>query len=201
MSNDNLYVVKRTIINPKSPTGPTFSVTLPAVFTDLQAAKEEAKSVLRNEGYDVEFFPVYEVKNVLQEEWKHADSVVVYARGPSDEQFKVEIDTVPNTLHLKGDNSGRVKERLYYVLQTIIEYNEDRSGTERYSIVMGSCVSRQQAQEQALRVLLSEDTKQEDFVEYDEYADGSEGPFGADVVVHAVKEGGQNILVSIVADD
>ncbi|KAF1952587.1 hypothetical protein CC80DRAFT_495356 [Byssothecium circinans] len=196
---DSFYIVKRTFFDPKNPAEPTFNVTLPATFTDLRAAKAEAKSLPSKEGYDIDLFIQYDVKDDAPD-WKYGDGVIVYAKGPSGEVFKVEIDTVPNSLGLEADASGKIQEPLFHVLQTIIDYNDDRSGSERYSIVEGTYATRERAHGQALRVLLDADTAKKDFVEYDEYADGSEGPFGADVIVHAVKEGGQNVLVSVVAD-
>ncbi|KAF2258914.1 hypothetical protein CC78DRAFT_438385, partial [Lojkania enalia] len=166
-------------------------------FTDLKAAKEFAKGQLKSEGYDIEFFKTYEVKDPAKT-WEYGDGVIVYAVGPSDELFKVELDTISNTHRLQGDQNGRIQEPVYHVLQTIIDYNSDRSGFERYSIVEVTCTSRELARAHALRVLLADgDVKKEDFVEYDEYADGAEGPFGADVLVHAVKDGGYNVLVSV----
>ncbi|KAF2788871.1 hypothetical protein K505DRAFT_328632 [Melanomma pulvis-pyrius CBS 109.77] len=199
MATENLYVVKRTFVDPKKPTASSFNIELPSTFTDLEAAKEYAKPLLANEGFDTEFFSEYDVKDGSKE-WKHDDSIMVYAKGPAGELFKVEIDVVPNLLGLQPDASGRVQQQLYHVLQTDIEYDEDRSGSQRYTIVEGSYATRESAREQALRALLDADVKKEDFVEYDEYADGKEGPFGEDVVVHAVKEGGQNVLVSVISD-
>ncbi|KAF1965382.1 hypothetical protein BU23DRAFT_561119 [Bimuria novae-zelandiae CBS 107.79] len=196
---ESLFVVKRTILDPKHPTGLSFNITLPATFTDLQAAKAEAKALLSKEGYDTDFFTPYKAKSDPSD-WKYGDGVIVFAKAPSGEVFKVEIDTVQNSAGLQSDASGKVQQPLYHVLQTLIEYNDDRSGSERYTIVEGTYTDRRHASDQALRVLLDTDMKREDFVEYDEYTDGTEGPFGPDVIVHAVKEGGENVLVSVVAD-
>ncbi|KAL5401171.1 hypothetical protein PMIN03_011743 [Paraphaeosphaeria minitans] len=205
MSNENpvpdestLYIVKRTILDPRNPSGLTSTTTLPATFTSLPPAKAEAKALLPKQGYDTDFFAQYEVKSD-SEEWKHGEGVIVYAEAPSGEVFKVGIDTVPNLAGLKADDGGRVMQPLYHVVQTLVEYDSDRSGTARYVIVEGTYAERGQAREQALNALLDEDVTKEDFVEYNEYDAGSEGPFGADVVVHAVKEGGENIMVSVTA--
>jgi hypothetical protein len=115
-------------------------------------------------------------------------------------EVKVEIDTVPNLIGVQADDTGRVKAPLYHVLLVVIEYDKDRSGSQRYSVVEGTHTRRQLACEHALQVLLDEDIKKKDFVEYDEYKGDGKGLFGADVMVHAVKEGGQNILVSVISD-
>jgi len=199
MTTESLYVVKRTFVDPKNPAEPTFNVALPATFTDLKAAKNEARATLIKEGYDPDFFSEYDV-NDNSKEWKHGDGVVVYAQGPADELFKVEINTVPKSFEPQADSTGRVQTPLYHVLQTIIEYDSDRSGSQRYSIVEGTYTSSEIAQEEGLRVLLDGNVTKEDFVEYNEYLDGAEGPFGADVIIHAVKEGGQNVLVSVISN-
>lgn len=196
---DTLFVVKRTILDPRKPSGLTSTTTLPATLTDLHAAKAEAKDLLRKEGYDTEFFTRYEVKKDT-EDWKHGEGVIVFAQAPSGEVFKVGLDTVPNLSGLQSDASGKVLQPLYHVVQTLVEYNSDRSGSEQYTIVEGTYADRGHAHAHALRVLLDADVTNEDFVEYDEYVDGGEGPFGPDVVVHAVKEGGENVLVSVTAD-
>ncbi|EOA90230.1 hypothetical protein ACJQWK_07612 [Exserohilum turcicum] len=196
---DSLFVVKRTILDPKAPTGLSFQIALPATFTDLRAAKEEAKALLSKEGYDTEFLTPYETKSDPSA-WKHGDGVIVFAQAPSGQEFKVEIDTVANAAGLQADASGRIQQPLYHVVQTLIEYDDDRSGSERRTVVEGTFADRERARDHALRVLLDANLKREDFVEYDEYTDGTEGPFGPDVIVHAVKEGGENVLVSVIAD-
>ncbi|KAF2688464.1 hypothetical protein K458DRAFT_414208 [Lentithecium fluviatile CBS 122367] len=199
MAAENLYIVKRTFLDTNNPGQKEINVALPATFTDLKAAKNEAKNVLTWEGYETEFFSVYDVNDGTKE-WKHGDGVIVYAEGPSGERFKVEIDTIPNALGLKAEGAERVQTPLYHVLQTVIEYDMDRSGAQRSNFVQGSFTSVEEAREQALKALLDADMSKEDFVEYDEYSDGTEGPFGQDVVVHAVKEGGQNVLVSVISE-
>jgi hypothetical protein len=80
MANDNLYVVKRTFFNPRDPAEQSFHVTVPATCTDLNVAKKEAKMALTREGYETDFFSVYDVNND-RDRWKHGDGVVVYAEG------------------------------------------------------------------------------------------------------------------------
>jgi hypothetical protein len=119
---------------------------------------------------------------------------------PLKNPVKVEIDTTPNATGLPVDATGRVTAPLHHVLLVVIEYDKDRSGAQRYSVVQGTYTRRELACAHALRVLLDEDVKREDFVEYDEYEGDGKGEFGEDVMVHAVKEGGQNVLVLVVSD-
>jgi hypothetical protein len=199
MPSDVLYLVKRTFINPKDPVETRFDIDIPATFTDLKAAKEEAKSALINEGYERDFFPIYAVNNGSSD-WKYGDGVIVYAEGPSHELFKVEIETTPNRDELEPDGTGRIRRSLHHILQTIIHYDEDRSGSNRDSVVEGTYIDRNKARSQALKVLLDSSTTKQDFAAYDEYCNEVDSPFGADVIIHAVKENGENILVSVVSD-
>jgi hypothetical protein len=190
--------VKRTIFDPKDPAEPVFKIALPATFANLKAAKKEAREVLSKEGYETNFFSTYDVNNG-DESWSHGDGAIVYARGTSGEVLKVEIDTIANSTRLLPDASGEIHPPLYHVLQTVIDYDKDRSGSQRYSIVEGTHATLELAREQALRVLIDECVTKEDFVEYNEYSDMNEGNFGPNVVVHAVKEGGQNLLISVIS--
>ncbi|KAH8651287.1 hypothetical protein BX600DRAFT_101110 [Xylariales sp. PMI_506] len=198
MASEYLYVVKRTFTDPKAPIETSFNVALPATFTSLEAAKAEAEAVSLKDGYEPSLFAVYEVKD-KQHEWKHGDGTIVYGEGLSGEVFKVEIDTVSNTARIEGDGAQRINRPLYHVLQTTVHYNEDRSGSLRDSAVESTHTVRRLAEAKALVILLDQDVTKEDFVEYDEFSDGTESPFGPDVVVHAVMEGGENILVSVIA--
>jgi hypothetical protein len=199
MTPENLYIIKRSLLDLRHPTQPVYHIALPATFTDLKAAKQYAKHVLPKEGYDTKYFPIYEIKD-LSSHWTHEDGVMVYAEGPSSEIFKVEIDTVPNLAGLEGKGvTGEVAETLYHVVQTVVEYDIDRSGSRRYSVVEGTYTSFEAARESALKVLLDGGMGKEEFVGYDEYGSGMEGPFGPDVVVHAVHDGGLNVLVSVIS--
>jgi hypothetical protein len=197
MAESNIYLVKRTYTDLKNPSEIAYRVAIPSTFTDLKAAKTAALATLIDEGYERGFFPVYEVNNRDAAQWTHGDGVMVYAEGPDHEIFTVEIETRPNDAHFEADDTGRVRRPLHHVLQTTVDYNDDRSGSKRESMVEGTHMMRSLAESQALRVLLDADVRKEDFVEFDEYTEG-ERPFGEDVIVHAVKDGGENILVSVV---
>lgn len=175
-----------------------FSVTLHKTYASLPLAKQAAKVLLQEQGYDTEFFTGYHIKDDSSE-WKYGDGVIVYAETSPGEIIKVEINTVNNSEQLVADSAGEIRPPLYHVLQTVVRYDKDRSGSERYSVVEGTYADRDQARKKAGEVLLDENVQKEDFAEYDEYNEDLEGVFGPDCVVHAVKEGGENILVSVVA--
>lgn len=197
---DNIYVVKRTYVDLKDPAEPAFHVALPATFSDLSSAKTFAKQVLRSEGYDTEFFRVYDVNDGTSA-WKHDNGIIVFGEGPNGEEFQVAIDTVYNATQLDSEvKGGRVPKPLWHVLQTKIDYDNDRSGAKRESVVEATYASKEAAMSTAYRVLIDGDVSKKSFVEYDEYKGPGEGPFGAEVLVHAVEEGGQNLLVSVVVE-
>ncbi|KAB5514884.1 hypothetical protein GE09DRAFT_980439 [Coniochaeta sp. 2T2.1] len=198
MDYENLYIVKRTTVDPNSPAEPAFNTAIPAVFTNLVPAKVEARATLFNEGYERDDFTIYDV-NTGQETWCHGDGVIVYAEALSGQVFKVEVETITNTSRLEPDDDARIRRPLHHVLQTIVHYNEDRSGSIRDSIIEGTYVSRDAAEAHAFRVLLDNRTNKDDFIQYNEYPQVSDRPFGADILVHAVKEGGENILVSVIS--
>jgi hypothetical protein len=199
MASENLYVIKFSSTSPKGAAEPEYLVKLPAKFTNLQAAKKEAKALLPTLGYDTQFLSVYDI-NTGSQDWKHGDGILVYAEGSEKEEvLTVQIDTVPNVLHIKSETSGRLARPLHHVLQTVVEYNEDRSGSRRYTIVEGTHRHLDLARLHAVRVLLG-DMKREDFAEYDEYGSNTDGPFGPDVLVHAVKGDGENVFVSVVSE-
>jgi hypothetical protein len=211
MSSDNLYIVKRTYTDPKDPSN-RYKVAIKGTYTDLRAAKTAAQRVLADEGYTRDNFRAYDVNDGTgaASDWPHGDGVVVHALGPDAERFLVELETVPNTLvahrlppppDLSVDEGGRVQGSLFHVLQTDIDYNADRSGDARTTHVEGSFRGREEARERALTALLDGGAvKKSDFVEYDVYDDGTESPFGPDVLVHAANENGQNFLVAVVEE-
>jgi hypothetical protein len=198
MSESNIYLIKRTYTDLKNPSEIAYKVAIPSTFADLKAAKAAALATLIDEGYEPGFFPVYEVNHGDAAQWTHGDGMMVYAEGPDHEIFTVEIGTRPNDAHFEADETGRIRRPLHHVIQTIVDYSDDRSGSKRKSMVEGTHIARSLAESQALRVLLDANVRKEDFVEYDEFIEG-ERPFGEDVIVHAVKDGGENILVSVVS--
>jgi hypothetical protein len=123
---------------------------------------------------------------------------MVYAQAPGGESFKVDIETEPNSIPLNGDSSGRVDRELYYILQTNIQYDIDRSGSKRETTIEGIYESLDEARKQARTILLDEDIRKEDFAEYDELTDEADRPYDSDIIVHAVGQRGENFLVSVV---
>lgn len=198
MDTDRLYIIKRTLMNPKDSPERTVNIALPATFTNLAAAKKAAKLLLGKEGYEADAFSHYDV-NEDSPEWKHGNNVIVFARGLSKEVFYIEIEMVPDYIGLQADKNDRVKAPLYHVLQTVIHHDKNQPERRPTSVVRGIHTRPQLAQKQALGLLLK-DHSEEDFDKYEEYSDEKESPFGLDVLVHAVKNGKEEFFVSVVSD-
>jgi len=197
-----LYHVKRTITEyHEDKSGATRIVDILGTFTQLPAAKQAAYSALASEGYLRDDFESYEVKNEVEPEaWKHADGVVVVAKAPAGQEFEVRLDTKPNAGKFKGNADGEVEGHLHYVLQTTINYNNDRIGGVQNTEVEGTYLTRKEAFEAAHTVLLDDEVTKESFAEYDEKEDfKGEWPYGDECFVHAVGETGENFLVFVKA--
>jgi hypothetical protein len=199
---DTLYHIKRVIIDyHEDKSGATRITDILGTFTDLKAAKLAARSGLASEGYLKDDFETFEQKDESKpEEWKYGDGVLVYAKAPAGQEFEVSIDTKPNVNKFVGNASGEVEGHLHYVLQTTINYNNDRIGGIQHTEVEGTYPTRKLAFEAAKVALLDNEVTKESFAEYD-LRDDFEGdwPFGEDCWVHAVAENGENSLVFVKA--
>lgn len=86
------------------------------------------------------------------------------------------------------------------VLQTTIDYNNDRIGGIQSTEVEGTYATRKEAFAAATTALLDDEVKKEDFAEYDT-KDEFEGewPYGDECLVHAVGQTGENFKVLVKA--
>jgi len=195
-----LYHVKRTITDYHADkSGATRITDILGTFTDLKAAKAAALSALASEGYVKDDFEVYE-DNTDPENWKHGDGVLAYAKAPAGQEFEVRLDTKPNVPKLQGNASGEVDGFLHYVLQTTINYNNDRIGGIQNTEVEGTYPSRAAAYAAAHSVLIDNEVTKSSYAEYDEKEEfKGDWPYGDEVFVHAVAETGENFLVAVKA--
>ncbi|KHN95358.1 uncharacterized protein MAM_06862 [Metarhizium album ARSEF 1941] len=171
----------------------------------LEAAKAFAVQSLESVNFKPDDFQKYHVKHLEQETpgktWIHGDGVLVFARSFDGQEFRVSIDTTPNneSLHANTqDGEMRLPEGakfLHYVVQTIIDYNVDRSGSLQTTEIQGVYVHRADAWTAAHKCLAPDE-----FAEYDCRGDTEfveAWPFGDNVAVHAVSETGQNYLIAV----
>jgi len=116
----------------------------------------------------------------------------------------VSLDTKPNTEQLAEDATKHVPmlpkgfDHLHYVLQTKVDYNQDKSGAYQTTEIEGCYVKRADALKAAKNALA--DMDREGFSQYDERDNTEEKgqwPFGEDVLVHAVAETGENYSVCV----
>ena len=109
-----LYHVKRTIIDfAADPSGSTQTTDILSTFTDLTTAKAAAHTALLQEGYVKDDFTQYE-ENDGTERWKYEDAMMVLARAPAGQEFKVSLDTTLNKFPFKVDSSSKVTDHLQY---------------------------------------------------------------------------------------
>lgn len=199
---ETLYTIKTTLKDfHRNPSGALQQVQIAGTYTSLAQAKQAAETALYKLGYSEEDLPTYDIKTAANaESWSYGDGVLVHAVAPSKEEFLVEIETCPNVLKIHSDSeSGKVSDKLSYVLQTTIHYDIDASGAKRETTIGGIYTSRPAAVKAAKKTLLEEDVvTQKSYAEWDEFSGQKDWSFGENVVVHAVAENGQNYEVSVV---
>jgi len=201
---ENLYhVVFSTSHNSKDPNSAVEKLRVCATFTDLKAAKAEAHKTLFEAGYEREFFAEYDTNqdDFAAHQIKRRSGLCVFAKAQDSTIFRVSVATTPNLQGFKGNTEDhKVHGNLYHVVETIVLYQEDDSGEARETHVEGTFEVYEEARKFASHVLLAPEdgVTKESFGQYDEA-----GPlekdcgYGENVVVHAVGENGENLLVSV----
>ncbi|KAH6951168.1 hypothetical protein BKA56DRAFT_605981 [Ilyonectria sp. MPI-CAGE-AT-0026] len=182
----------------EDPSGATRSTYVLGTHSTLEAAKAFATSSLQGLKYEPNDFSEYAVRSA--EPWKHGDGVLVFARAPAGQVFLIGIDTTPNNESLPAGPDGTIvfpqgAGLLHYVLQTTIDYNQDRTGSVQSTEIEGTYVQRADAWAAARKCLDPEQFVEYDVCESEEMA--GQWPFGEDVVTHAVAETGQNSVVAV----
>lgn len=198
-----LYHTLLTVVDYHDDTSGFTQTTFPlGTHISLPAAKEFAAHSLEGLGYQPDDFAEYAVHTPeAGENWKYGDGVIVYAKAPAGQEFLVKLDTTTNTENLPAGGPGETpklpseSDHLHYVIQTTIDYHQDRSGGVQTTEIEGVYVHRRDAVKAALQ-MLSEDKSE--YAQYDEQTElGGEWPFGEDVVVHAVAQTGQNYNIAV----
>jgi hypothetical protein len=199
-SEDLLYHIKCEIINyHEDKSGATRSTDIYGTYISLPAAKATALTCLKTAGFLPSDFDIYEEKTD-PENWKYGEDVLVYAKAPAGQEFRVRLDVTPNVRGLKGNDEGAVEGHLHYVLQTNIDYSKDRTGGSQASLIEGVYLRREEAEQAAYNVLLdeSEGLTRESYDEFDRLDEQTgDWPYGDDVMVHAVGKNGENFKVEV----
>jgi len=201
---DLLYHTLLTVIDFHADTSGYTRSTFPlGTHTSLPAAKDFAAHALEKLNYQPDDFAEYAVRTPeTAENWQYGDGVIVYAKAPAGQEFLVKLDTTTNTENLPAGGPGETPklpselDHLHYVIQTRIDYNQDRSGGLQSTEIEGVYVHRKDALKAAKQMLGEE---RAEFAQYDEQQEqgGQQWPFGDDVVVHAVAQTGQNYTIAV----
>ncbi|KAH8879051.1 hypothetical protein GQ53DRAFT_54535 [Thozetella sp. PMI_491] len=197
-----LYHTILTVTAPQETTsGDRISVHVLGTHATLQAAKKFAASGFHFLHYEPEDFVEYEIHQA-GEPWKYGDGTMAFAKAPAGQELLIGIETTANDLGLLEDKDGAVKmpvgvDHLHYVLQTKIDYLQDRSGATQTTEIQGCYLHRDDAISAAY-ACLAED--QNEFVQYDRQDSADmkgQWPFGEDTYIHGVTSTGQNITVAL----
>jgi len=200
---DSIYHVLFTVSHlQKDVNAEVQKVRVCGTYTSLEAAKAAAHRCLFDAGYEREWFTDFETK---QEEFqahhiKRRSGLIVLATAPDGTIFRVSVATTPNVQQYKGGEDHKVEKDLFHVVQTNVLYTEDESGEARDTNVEGSFQTYEEARKFAAQALLSPEDgiTKATFAQYDEAAPNeTDCGFGENVVIHAVGENGENILVSV----
>jgi hypothetical protein len=197
-----LYHVTLTVVDYHTDeSGATRSIYPLGTFGSLKAAKSFAETGLEGLGYYQEDFDEFAAQSQMRDSWTHGDGIIVYARAPAGQVFVVGIDTTENTgrFPLAADGKTLVlpdgSNVLHYVMQTTINYNDDRTGSKQHTDIEGVYAHHADAQIAACKTLDAQD-----FADYHvRDIDGpvQDWPYGEDVFVHAVADDGRNCIVAV----
>lgn len=194
-----LYHVLLTVIDyHNDPSGAQRSTYVLGTQGSIESAKSSAYRVLNALRYTADDFAEYAVHSSHQGTWRYGQGVLVYARTPAGRAFLISVQATPNDDRFPAQYDGSILlpggiSSLQYILQTTIDYNNDRSGARQETQIEGTFLHRSEALTAARNLLDPLDF--EDF-ETPEKMDG-EWPYGDNVVVHAISESGLNIFITL----
>ena len=194
-----LYHIILTVIDYHvDPSGAKRSIYILGTRGTLEAAKDSSLRVLHALRYNPTDFIEYSIHSSDTKAWEHGNGVLVYAKAPAGQVFLVSVQATPNCENLIMNHEGGIVlpsgiSSLHYVLQTMIDYNRDRTGCVQETQIEGTFVHRSKALTAASKLL-----DPLDYVDYETPEKmAGEWPFGEEVVAHAVAETGQNITVAV----
>jgi hypothetical protein len=199
-----LYNTILTVIDlHKDPSGAARSSWILGTHSTRDAAKSYALGSLQKLSFAPDDFKEYEVRTAQcssADRWSHGDDTLIFACAPSGQVFLVGIEAMPNNASLSATSDGEVVlpegvDSLNYVVQVVVDHNQDSFGSVPRAHVNGSYVHRADALLAARNCL-----DPAEFAEYDMQDDPDvvdQWPFGEDVVVHAISKTGQIQCVAV----
>ncbi len=168
---DLLYHTTLTVIDYQADTsGSIQEVYVLGTHGTLEAAKKFASTALQGLKYAPDDFAKFEVRSTASE-WPYGDGILVVATARNGQVLRVGLDTKPNDagLVVNSDDGTIVLHKdvphLHYVLQTTVDYNQDRSGAAQSSEIEGCYVRREEAVEAAKKCLTGD---KNEYSQYDE---------------------------------
>jgi len=190
----------------KDPTQQVEKLRVIGTYDSLPLAKAAAHRAIFDAGYEAEFFKAYGVTVDFFDQQRvprqDRDGLLVYAVAQDGTIFQVRIVTTPNdTKWTHQFENGRICRDLYYVVQTTASYYDDEGKSSRVHNIEGVFDSYKEARKLALDALLDEadGMTKESYAQYDEaVANETDCGYGENVLVHAVGQNGENLLVSVV---
>jgi len=202
---ENLYHVIYTtshLSQLEDPNDQVEKVRIGGTYTNLGAAKAAAHKTLFDAGYQKEWFVEYDTQQQQFEAHgiKRRAGLAVYAKAKDGTVFRVGIATTPNVHAFRDDEDHKIHKPLYHVVQTSVLYGEDDSGESRETNVEGSYLQYEEAREFASKILLNADNgvTKESFAKYEEAGPNeTDCGYGENVLVHAVGQNGENIIVMV----
>jgi hypothetical protein len=147
----------------------THQVFVLGTYGSLDAARKFSSGAFEALGYKSDDFTIYEV-HAPGRDWPYGDGILVFAQAPSGQQFKIGIYTTFNEENLAVNPDGVLllptgTDHLHYVLQTTVDYNQDRSGAVQSTDIIGTFLVRKTALNAALTCLQEDKDR---FVQYEE---------------------------------
>ena len=200
---EQLYHIILTVSHlAKDPNSQLEKLRVVGTYVSLPVAKAAAYRVLFEAGYESEMFTEYETDSHSGSvsSKRMVSGVLVHAETQDGTAFEVSILGTPNDLKMMTlSEDGRVLHSLYHVMQTDISYEDYASNREHK--LKGSFHNYEDASKRAMQVLLDgkDGLTKESYAQYDEAAPGEKDcGYGENVLVHAVGNDGENILISVV---
>jgi len=207
-SDKNYHILITSSHLTKDPNQQVEKLRIVGTYDSLPLAKAAAHRALFDAGYEAEFFKAYGVSADFFDKQQHIpvrdrDGLLVYAVAQDGTIFQVRIATTANDAEWTHQfEDGRICKELYYVVLTTASYRDGSEGeNSRVHNIEGVCDSYEEARKMALGALsnAADGMTKQSYAQYDEVAaNETDCGYGENVLVHAMGQDGENLLVSVV---